>query len=178
MRLVKDSKAELQALEDRLIGSAPIAKPVSIKAQIEATRLVVEKELAPIVSRLDTLEIKTLIPIERGEQGKAGRDGKDGKNGEPGRDGIDGRDGRDGKDGKDGKKGDKGDNGASIVDVEIALDDHLVFTRSDGVVIDAGKLPSSDGRSSVFVAGNGYQITVSETEPSDPQINDLWLDIS
>lgn len=32
MRLVKDSKAELQALEDRLIGSAPIAKPVSIKA--------------------------------------------------------------------------------------------------------------------------------------------------
>ena len=78
------------------------------------------------------------------------------------------------------KPGVNGKDGVSVVDAEIAVDDHLVLKLSDGKIIDAGELPKADGTqsSSVHVAGNAYQITVSATEPSNPSLNDLWLDIS
>ena len=153
---------------------------VSTDAKLKGVSLLIGKTLEKYDSRLKTLEIKTLIPIERGEQGRPGRDGLKGKDGQNGLDGQNGKDSKDGKDGKDGKNGSKGEKGVSVVDAEIAVDDHLVLKLSDGNIIDAGELPKADGTqsSSVHVAGNAYQITVSATEPSNPSLNDLWLDIS
>ena len=118
-----------------------------------------------------------------------GKDGVDGKNGKDGINGKDGQDGKNGRDGIAGPKGDKGDTGAvgkngkagvSVVDAEVAADDHLVLKLSDGKIIDAGELPVGRivEQAAVHVAGNAWQITVSSTAPSSPQLNDLWLDIS
>ena len=153
---------------------------VSTDAKLKGVSLLIGKTLEKYDSRLKTLEIKTLIPIERGEQGRPGRDGARGRDGVDGRDGLPGKDALPVKDGKDGKRGPKGADGVSVVDAEIAVDDHLVLKLSDGKIIDAGELPKADGTqsSSVHVSGNAYQITVSATAPSNPQVNDLWLDIS
>ena len=153
---------------------------VSTDAKLKGISLLIGKTLEKYDSRLKTLEIKTLIPIERGEQGRPGRDGARGRDGVDGRDGLPGKDALPVKDGKDGKRGPKGADGVSVVDAEIAVDDHLVLKLSDGKIIDAGELPKADGTqsSSVHVSGNAYQITVSATAPSNPQVNDLWLDIS
>ena len=130
-----------------------LLKPdVSTEAKLTAVTVTVGKVLERLIARVDTHEIKTLIPL---------------------RDGVDGRDGKDAV-GKNGK------NGVSVVDAEIAADDHLVLKLSDGKIIDAGELPKADGTqsSSVHVSGNAYQITVSTVAPVSPQVNDLWLDIS
>ena len=130
-----------------------------------------------------------------GPQGEQGEKGERGEQGLTGRDGVDGRDGRDGQDGKNGRdgvagpKGDRGDPGAlgkvgpqgvSVVDAEVAADDHLVLKLSDGKIIDAGELPVGRivEQAAIHVAGNAWQITVSSTAPANPQLNQLWLDIS
>jgi len=128
-----------------------------------------------------------------GPQGEQGEKGERGEQGLTGRDGVDGRDGRDGQDGKNGRdgiagpKGDKGDPGAmgkvgpqgvSVVDAEIDIDGNLVLTLSNGNIIDAGEIVQRGNDGSVFVSGNSWQITVSSTAPPDPQLNQLWLDIS
>ena len=159
-----------------------LLKPdVGIEAKLTCVTVAVGKDIDRIHEKLKTLEIKTLIPIERGEQGRPGRDGARGRDGVDGRDGV-GKDGAPGRDGKDGvsKQGKPGKDGVSVVDAEIAVDDHLVLKLSDGKIIDAGELPKADGTqsSSVSVSGNAYQITVSAVAPSNPQVNDLWLDIS
>jgi len=171
-----DSRKALKDLEARLKQPTPPVPVISVKAQVEATKIIVQKEIEPIVSRLDTLEIKTLIPLKDGKDGKDGERGprgQDGREGPPGIAGLDGRPGKDGKDGKDGK------HGVSVVDAEIAVDDHLVFKLSDGEIIDVGELPSSGkSESNVHVAGNAWQITVSATAPDNPALYALWYDIS
>ncbi len=122
-------------------------------------------------TRIVDLEARQLQKGDKGEKGDPGRDGVDG------RDGVAGRDGIDGKDGKDGKAGKAGKDGISVVDSEIAADNHLVFKLSDGRIIDAGPLPEADSNG-VFVSGNAWQVTVSATAPSNPALNDLWYDIS
>jgi len=118
--------------------------------------------------------------LEKGDKGDKGDSiiGPTGKQGPPGADGKS----------ITGPKGDKGDPGAvgkagkpgvSVVDAEVAADGNLVLKLSDGAIIDAGELPSTKGSSSgVFVAGNAWQITVSSTAPSNPQLNQLWYDTS
>lgn len=159
-----------------------LLKPdVSTDAKLTGIALLVGKVLDKYDSRLKTLEIKTLIPIERGEQGRPGRDGLRGKDGENGRDGIDGKDGRDGKDGKDGKTGAKGKDGVSVVDAEIAADDHLVMKLSNGNIVDAGELPGvSETKIQHIIATSmqNPQITVSATPPENPYYGQLWYDIS
>jgi len=133
--------------------------------------------------------LETRIADLEKRQLQKGDDGKDGPKGDQGAPGKDGKDGKDGQHGKDGPKGDKGDTGpagitgkqgVSVVDAEVAADDHLVIKLSNGEIIDAGELPSGKGTGNqgVFVAGNAWQITVSSTAPSNPQLNQLWLDIS
>lgn len=135
-----------------------LLKPdVSTDAKLTGVSLLVGKTLEKYDSRLKTLEIKTLIPIERGEQGRAGRDGAKGKDGENGRDGLNGKDGSDGKDGKPGKNGTKGEKGVSVVDAEIAVDDHLVLKLSDGKIIDAGAVRAT----AVTVANLEFLFAVS-----------------
>ncbi len=172
----KNPREALASLEQRLKDPTPPVQTVSVKAQVEAIKIVVDKKLEPIQSRLDTLEIKTLIPLQDGKDGRDGKDGKVGPMGLTGPMGLQGAAGRDGKDGKDGKNG---KDGVSVVDAEIAADDHLVLKLSNGNIIDVGEMPSMGGsNSSIHVSGNSYQVTVSATEPTEPQINDLWLDIS
>lgn len=159
-----------------------LLKPdVSTDAKLTGVSLLVGKTLDKYDSRLKTLEIKTLIPIERGEQGRPGKDGARGKDGENGRDGLNGKDGINGKDGKAGKNGTKGENGVSVVDAEIAVDDHLVLKLSDGKIVDVGELPSMDSgkiQQIISTSLQNQQITVSAAAPSNPSLNDLWLDIS
>lgn len=131
-------------------------------------------------TRISDLEKRQL------EKGDKGDRGEQGERGPVGPQGLAGRDGKDGRDGTAGPKGVKGDTGAvgadgktgvSVVDAEIAADDHLVFKLSNGKIIDAGELPTTGGttQAAIHVAGNAWQITVSSTAPSNPQVNDLWL---
>ena len=172
-----DAMKALKTLEARLKDPHPVVQMVSVKAQVEAVKMVVAKEIAPLVSRLDTIEIKTLIPIERGERGRDGKDGRNGKDGLNGRDGIDGI----GIQGKDGATGKAGKHGVSVIDAEIAADDHLVLKLSDGEIIDAGELPGVDSSKIQHIISSqlpNNQVYVSATAPSNPSVNDLWYDIS
>lgn len=122
-----------------------LLKPdVSPDAKITGIGIFVGKQLDKHKTRLDTLEIKTLIPLKDGRDGTDGKIGPRGLDGRSGKDGADGKDGRDGKDGAPGKDGKKGAKGISVVDAEIAADDHLVLKLSDGNLVDAGELPSVD----------------------------------
>ena len=177
MDIPADAMKALKTLESRLKEPVPVVQTVSVKAQVEAVKMVVAKEIAPLVSRLDTIEIKTLIPVERGERGRDGKDGRNGKDGLPGRDGVDGKSivGPAGKDGKQGK------HGVSVIDAEIAVDDHLVLKLSDGEIIDAGELPSVDSNKIQHIISSqlpNNQVYVSAIAPSNPSVNDLWYDIS
>ena len=62
-----------------------------------------------------------------------------------GRDGINGKDGRDGKDGSIGKNGKDGEDGVSVVNAKVDFDDSLVFTLSDGKVINVGEVKGEKG---------------------------------
>lgn len=123
--------------------------------------------------RIIGLEKRQLQKGDKGEQGVAGKDGK------PGKDGADGKNGTDGKNGADGKSGKNGKDGISVVGSEIAADGHLVFTLSNGKIIDAGDLDAIGSQSMVVSTQVAQdQITVSATAPASPQLNQLWLDIS
>ncbi len=148
---------------------------VSANAKILGVSLFIGRVIESLIPRIESLEARQLEKGEKGDKGDPGEKGKPGKDGLPGRDGLNGLNGADGKDGKPGKDG---KNGVSVVDSEIAADNHLVLKLSNGAIIDAGELPVADGNNQVFVSGNGYQIAVSATAPSNPQLNDLWLDIS
>lgn len=115
---------------------------------------------------------------ERGDQGIPGSDGVDGRDGTDGRDGRDGKDAKPAKDGKSGEHGAPGKDGTSITDVDVDFDGHLRVTLSTGKIIDAGEIPVEKVAGGVHVAGNAWQITVSEIAPENPQLNQLWLDIS
>lgn len=131
-------------------------------------------------TRISDLEKRQLENGDHGERGEKG---------EPGAVGPKGIDGKSGAEGKSitGPKGDKGDTGpvgkngktgVSVVDAEVAADDHLVLKLSNGEIIDAGELPAGRTNSGgVFVAGNAWQITISSTPPENPQLNQLWLQI-
>ena len=130
-------------------------------------------------SRLTDLEARQLEkgdkgdPGPKGQKGDKGVKGDRGERGEPGLQGVRGEPGPKGKDGRDGK------NGVSVVDAEIDVDGHLVLKLSNDSIVDAGPLPEATGNGGgVFVSGNAWQITVAATAPSNPALNDLWLDIS
>jgi hypothetical protein len=131
--------------------------------------------------------LETRIADLEKRQLQKGDDGKDGSKGDKGNPGDHGAPGKDGQDGKPGPKGDKGDpgpvgktgkTGVSVVDAEIAADGHLVIRLSDKSIIDAGELIQSP-KHSMLVSTQlaNYQITVSADAPTNPQVNDLWLDI-
>ena len=72
-----------------------------------------------------------------GADGQNGTNGKDGQNGKNGKDGKDGRDGADGKDGKD---------GVGIAKAEINAAGELIFTYTDGNVVNLGTVVGADGQ--------------------------------
>jgi hypothetical protein len=160
-------------VRDKLIS---LLKPqASTDVKLSVVSLFLAKMMEVYDSRISSLEARQL---ERGEKGDKGDAGKDGLPGPQGIQGIPGKDGLDGKDGKPGSKGTNGKDGVSVVDAEIAADDHLVLKLSNGKEIDVGELPKPEANGMVAVSGNAWQITVSATAPAHPQLNDLWLDIS
>ena len=166
-------------MRDKLL---PLLKrEASPDVKLSVISLFIGKWMEVYDKRINLLEDMQLQKGEQGDTGDPGKDGKDGRDGHDGKAGKDGKDGTDGKDGLNGKVGKRGQDGISVVGAEVAPDDHLVLNLSNGNIIDAGKLPKAKtvvGKDRVHVAGNSYQITVSATAPSNPQVNDLWLDIS
>lgn len=131
-------------------------------------------------TRITELEKRQLEKGDKGDKGESitGPTGPIGPKGDNGKTGIDGKS-ITGPKGDNGKPGKNGKDGISVIDAEVAADDHLVLKLSNGEIIDAGELPTGrTEQASVFVAGNAWQIAVSSAAPSSPQVNDLWLDIS
>lgn len=147
--------------------------------------LVLAREFSKL--RAETKKVLALPVGPQGETGPQGVKGEKGDRGDNGKDGKQGRDGVDGRDGKTGPKGDKGDTGpmgrqgvqgVSVVNAEIDFDGRLRIELSNGNIVDAGEIPTGDAVGSVHVSGNAWQITVSNAAPTDPQLNQLWFDIS
>ena len=106
---------------------------VSTEAKVETLGIVLDKELESLYGVVNSVEAMKGDKGDKGEQGVPGKDGADGKNGLNGKDGINGKDGKDGVDGEDGEEAPK------IVDAEIAIDDTLLLTLSDGSQIKTTK---------------------------------------
>ena len=160
-------------MRDKLLA---LLKPqASPEVKLSVVSLFLAKVIESFEPRIQSLEERQLQRGEKGDKGDRGEKGPKGDKGEVGPQGVQGIQGVPGKDGKDGKNGKQG---ISVVSANIALDDHLVLKLSDGKEIDAGELPKTDTNSGVFVSGNAWQITVSSTAPTSPQLNQLWLDIS
>ena len=151
---------------------------VSVSAKLIGISLFFGRLFETQDQRLIDLEARQLQKGEKGEKGLPGEAGPQGPKGDVGPQGLQGLVGPAGPAGKGGKDGKAGKAGVSVVDSEIAADNHLVFKLSDGRIIDAGPLPETGGNGQVFVSGNAWQITVSATAPDNPQENDLWYDIS
>lgn len=123
------------------------------------------------------------------------KDGKDGRDGEDGVDGLDGKDGAPGRDGKDGSP----DTGGDIIKKINEAEEKIAADRVEMDKFSAGMADSIlnraigivDQRSSFLinkaeqlrvdvntkVTGWGtHNITVSDTAPSNPSLNDLWVD--
>ena len=147
--------------------------------KLSVVSLFFAKAFESLYPRVESLESRQLQKGDKGEKGDSvvGPPGPRGPKGDS-IVGPRGEVGPVGPSGKDAKPAKNGKDGVSIVDAEISMDDHLVLKRSDGKVIDAGELPKQALPSSVFVSGNGYQITVSSSAPLNPNINDLWFDVS
>ena len=106
---------------------------VSTEAKVETLGIVLDKELESLYGVVNSVEAMKGDKGDKGEQGIPGKDGADGKNGLNGKDGINGKDGKDGVDGEDGEEAPK------IVDAEVAIDDTLLLTLSDGSQIKTTK---------------------------------------
>jgi hypothetical protein len=127
-------------MKDRLIA---LLKPqVDPQIKLSAVSMFIAKIIDGLDGRVVSLEGRQLQRGEKGEKGERGADGKDGKQGIAGPIGPMGMVGPEGKPGADGKTGKAGKAGVSVVDAEIAADDHLVLKLSNGNIIDAGELPN------------------------------------
>lgn len=160
-----------------------------------------------VFKRIELLKIKG-DKGDKGDKGEPGIDGKDGINGingKDGRNGIDGKDGKDGarglrglsgKDGKDGKNGKDGKDGKDgSPDTKYEIRDKLASLRGNER-LDAKaikNLAKEVGSISITGMGNGTATTVTEhiadttihvpiyvqdIAPSNPTLNDLWVDTS
>lgn len=140
-----------------------------------------------VIKLANSFEDGSLIP-NIGEPGKDGKDGTNGKDGKDGKDGtiiteaillsaiskylIDHpiRDGRDGRDATDAQVATQllsyftqhpvknGTNGVGVVDINI-VDNHLMFSMSDGKTIDAGELQRTDLITIFNTLSNSTQIS-------------------
>lgn len=157
-----------------------------------ANVMAVVNEAVAIAETTKKLEGKQGIQGVPGLDGKDGEPGQDGKDGLDGKDGVDGKDGLDGKDGVDGKdgesiKGEKGDPGADgfIDEATVAyLEEELkrIDKKNGGYgqvirKLRAGNNISIDETNMEYpTISVTPQITVSDTAPTSPATNDIWID--
>ena len=125
-----------------------------------------------------------------GKDGKNGRDGKNGKDGARGLRGLSGRDGKDGRNGKDGKDGKDGspdtpyeirDKLSSLKGNE-RLDAKAIknLAREIGSVTFTGMGGGTSQTVTEHIADTliHVPIYIQDTAPSNPSLNDLWIDTS
>jgi len=193
-----DRKAQTEAIMsklDELKPKDPLPFPDTVKVQLDNT----DENLAGQFFSL--LRGKQ---GEKGDTGEAGKDGLDGAKGEKGDIGpegpqgpqgeaITGPQGPRGEQGPKGEKGDKGDKGdTGEIDKKVASD--LAESISQ-VAQSVSFIPRSlDAQYDVSAKGmntnellqyqpttqkwtGGISITVNTTQPSDPKVNDLWVQI-
>jgi hypothetical protein len=144
----------------------------SLSARLTVLALFFGKQFERVDGQVSSLEERQLQKGDTGPAGPRGRDGRPGAVGPPGPAGADGQSivGPEGKPGRDGK------NGVSVVNSEIAADDHLILNLSNGKIVDAGLLPSSAKPGYISTQLANFQIVVSDVAPANPSVNDLWLD--
>ena len=148
---------------------------VDVAAKLVAISAFLGKTLNTHDQRLVDLEARQLQKGDKGDRGEKGEKGDPGVAGKEGQTGAIGPKGDTGPAGKDGKQGKDGKAGISVVSAEIALDNHLVFTLSDGKIVDAGELPSAEEAVRTFVSGNAWQIHTGDTPPANPYENQFWF---
>lgn len=145
---------------------------VDTEVKLKGLGYFIGSQLDKILPRIENLESRQLQKGDKGDKGEQGNPGLDGKDGLNGKDGVNGKDGKDGKDGKAGK------DGVGVKDSYIAADGSLVLVLTNGKEVDVGDIMSNANSSSVMSRQTHYQIHVSTTAPTNPQVNDLWLDIN
>jgi hypothetical protein len=129
---LEEQQAALAMIEQTLIEN----KQIQEKTLEENSNLIVDA-VKEVEKKLENRFIAlTTDPTLKGAKGDKGDNGKDGTDGKPG---INGRDGKDGTNGVDGKDGEDGEEAPKIVDAEIAIDDTLLLTLSDGSQIKTTK---------------------------------------
>jgi hypothetical protein len=129
---LEEQQAALAMIEQSLIEN----KQIQEKTLEENSNLIVDA-VKEVEKKLENRFIAlTTDPTLKGAKGDKGDNGKDGIDGKPG---INGRDGKDGTNGVDGKDGEDGEEAPKIVDAEIAIDDTLLLTLSDGSQIKTTK---------------------------------------
>ena len=163
-------------LRDKL--QSLLAPDVSFSAKLTVISLFFAKLFEASEERIQALEARQLQKGDKGDQGAKGERGERGTDGKPGTVGPEGKQGLPGKEGKDGKDGKAGKQGVSVVDADVDFDNVLRLKLSDGKLLEAGKINVEAGVGSVHVSGNAWQVEVSATPPANPQLNQLWLDIS
>ena len=145
------------------------------------------EEIKEIKKEVTPIKGKDYFDGKDGKDGRNGKDGKDGARGLRGLSGKDGKDGRNGKDGKDGKDGSP-DTPYEIRDKLSSLKGN---ERLDAKAIK--NLAKEMGSVTFTGMGGGTSQTVTEhiadtlihvpiyiqdTAPSNPSLNDLWIDTS
>jgi hypothetical protein len=161
-------------VRDKLIQLLKPEAAPDVKLSVVA--LFMAKVLESFEPRIQSLEERQL---QKGDKGDPGPKGAKGDKGDPGPQGLigpQGLPGPKGADGKAGKDGKTGKDGVSVVDAEIAADDHLVLKLSNGKEIDVGEITGA-GMSVIQNTLQNQQIYVSPTAPTNPSLNDLWLQV-
>jgi hypothetical protein len=156
-----------------------LAPPVDTELKLRGVGVFLGKTLDNFLHRVEKLEERQLLKGDKGDKGESVT-GPVGPVGPKGADGKDGAAGPKGDKGDTGKVGPKGPKGVSVVDAEVALDGNLVLKLSDGNIIDAGEIVQQVTKSSQTYLKqlSNFQIVVSSTAPPNPQLNQLWYDIS
>ena len=200
----KEQRKLEKVLETAVEGELTTIEQVfAVEDRVEAL-----EEILPSLATKDEVSLAlSEIELQKGDQGEKGEDGIDGLDGEDGetpiknvdyfdgkdgRDGIDGINGLDGKDGVDGLPGKDGspDTPDQVVDKVNESTKLIKRERVEGMsdIERLAKANNFDFRIGVSktevtqisnrVATLEHQITVSADAPSNPFLNDLWVDIA
>jgi hypothetical protein len=141
---------------------------VSTETKVETLGIVLDKEIEKLYILVNAVEA---IKGDRGEKGDTGISvvGKDGTHGKDGKDGIDGTDGSDGNDGVDGQ------DAPYVSDAEIALDDTLLITLSDGTEIKTTKVIVGPTGKSGVNGMNGLKGDKGDAGDATQSLDDILL---
>ncbi len=154
----------------------------------DEANLAMDKALSNLKDLNNEEWVRIKAKVDNLRSGIDGIDGRDGLDGQNGRDGKDGKNGKDGRDGIDGSP----DTPEQVVD-KVNLSSKLIKKEKVEGLLDIERMASANGSAfrdgvskTTYEQGIKYKvnsfttsnITVSDTAPTNPQLYDLWVDIS